>query len=522
MGCSFGRHKAGARAAWARLEAALRGFFRPSGGAKARTAAPEEALKDARAHENFAAAMARAQERLRAKRSLLDVILADLAPAPEPAIPAAPEAAPAPAEGPGAHTLYDHLNSLLCEIDARDAALEAGVEALRAARASAEAANLAKSQFLANMSHELRTPLNAVIGYSEILEEDCAARGDAESTKDAARIRAAAKHLLALINEILDLSKIEAGRMELTLAEVDLADLIHDAAETVRPLAEANGDALRVSIAPDLACLRVDAIKLKQCLLNLLSNAAKFTRNGEVRLRGERVRAGGREDVRLIVEDTGIGMSPEQVQRLFQPFVQGHAHIARDFGGTGLGLAITRRLTQLMGGDVTVASVEGAGSTFTITLPAYDLVRETPRRAPGDRIAVVIDDDPNARDLVRRAIDRFGFETRGAATAAQGLAVAKSCEPSIIIVDIRLPDASGWLVLETLSDHYGGDVPILVHSIEDDRGRAMALGACAMLVKPVDRDQLAAAILRFARPAKTAPAHGAQAFAALDTGCKAG
>lgn len=269
--------------------------------------------------------------------------------------------------GSGLESLQTRLGSILAEIDARDASLTEAVYALEQAKQGAEAASLSKSQFLANMSHELRTPLNAVIGYAEILEEDLEVEGQDQSVKDARKIRSAAKHLLALINEILDLSKIEAGRMELSLVPTDLNALVSDVQAMIAQLASEKNNTLVFDV-DDLGTAAMDDTKMRQCLFNLLSNACKFTENGTIRLEGRRVGS----KMQFLVQDSGIGMTSAQVGKLFQPFVQADSSTTRRFGGTGLGLMITRELARLMGGDVTVASIAGVGSTFTLTLQLQD------------------------------------------------------------------------------------------------------------------------------------------------------
>jgi len=237
-------------------------------------------------------------------------------------------------------------------------------------RMEAEKANAAKSEFLATMSHELRTPLNAVIGYSEILEEDLTGEGRDLGARDAQRIRIAGRHLLTLINDILDLSKIEAGRFEVSLRETDIGQIVQDVAATLEPAVKANGNQLKVSCDLDGVVMTEDVL-VKQCLLNLLSNANKFTKEGRLGLAVTR-----EEDVvRFVAVDTGIGMTAEHLAGLFQPFVQADASMTRRFGGTGLGLAITRRLARLLGGDVTVTSAEGVGSTFTLTVSVAAVAR---------------------------------------------------------------------------------------------------------------------------------------------------
>ena len=242
--------------------------------------------------------------------------------------------------------------------------------ALQEALHKAEAASRAKSTFLANMSHELRTPLNAIIGYSEMLEEEALESGLADIIPDTQKIHNAGKHLLTLINDILDLSKIEAGRMELYLEKFDLGNLIEEVVATLHPLVEKNHNQLQVSCCVNLGVMYADLTKVRQILFNLLSNALKFTEGGTVILSATRERSGGSDWVYLQVSDTGIGMSAEQQQGLFQPFMQGDASTTRKYGGTGLGLAISRLFCQMMGGDITLESELGVGSTFTVKLKA--------------------------------------------------------------------------------------------------------------------------------------------------------
>ena len=249
-------------------------------------------------------------------------------------------------------------------------ALSQAEEQAQAQRAAAVAANKAKSQFLANMSHELRTPLNAIIGYSEILKEDLQAANETTGAQDAMRITRAGRHLLTLINELLDISKIEAGKLEISLSPVDVSAEIAGTAETVRLQAQANGNRFVMDLAPDLGFAQADALRLRQVILNLLSNAVKFTHEGEVRLSARREVAADSASIVIAVTDTGIGMTEDQIARLFKPFEQAHAGIAQEFGGTGLGLAISERLTALMGGSIIAESTPGKGSTFTLRLPA--------------------------------------------------------------------------------------------------------------------------------------------------------
>jgi signal transduction histidine kinase len=316
-----------------------------------------------RALIEFEASLARAQESLVSRRSLLAAIGATHGFEFDVDEHVAANAAKFNPAKNGLESLQERLASILAEIDARDESLTEAIQALEQAKQDAEAANVAKSQFLANMSHELRTPLNAVIGYAEIIAEDLELDGLKQSAQDAHKIRNAAKHLLALINEILDLSKIEAGKTELSLVETNLDSLVHDVQSMTKTLADEKGNALIVEVA-DLGSAHVDDTKMRQCLFNLLSNACKFTQNGTVRLEGRREG----DKLHFLVQDSGIGMSPAHLAKLFQPFVQADSSTTRRFGGTGLGLMITRELARLMGGDVTVTSIEGVGSTFMFTM----------------------------------------------------------------------------------------------------------------------------------------------------------
>jgi signal transduction histidine kinase len=246
---------------------------------------------------------------------------------------------------------------------------DARASQLRVAKEAAEAADRTKSQFLANMSHELRTPLNAIIGYSEMLQEMAQDDGVESFIPDLEKISAAGKHLLALINDILDISKIEAGKMTLAPEKFAVAPLVAQVAATVLPLVQKNGNALEMNDHQAAGEMVADSTRLRQCLLNLLSNACKFTDQGKITLTVERRTHQGREWMVFRVADTGIGMTPEQLEKLFKPFEQADASTTRKYGGTGLGLAISLKFCQLMGGDITVESEPGKGSTFTMYLP---------------------------------------------------------------------------------------------------------------------------------------------------------
>ncbi|GAM99505.1 hypothetical protein U91I_03159 [alpha proteobacterium U9-1i] len=346
----------------------------------------------------------------------------------------------------------------------------------------AERADSAKTQFLANMSHELRTPLNAIIGYSEMLIEESQ---ETDTVADAGRILASAKHLLTLLNEVLDLSKIEAGRMELEIEDAPVQDLLAEVSDTMRALSASKGLDLCVQADADLL-VRADMFRLKQCLLNLISNAVKFTDAGSIVVRASQTAAGR---VTISVTDTGCGMTPSQIGKVFGAYAQADASVARKFGGTGLGLAISQRLVTLMGGQIGVESAVGKGSTFTIDLPA-----------PSARVqrtsVLVIDDDRDAASLVMRALEAVGMEARAAHDGVSGLAALRTMRPSLVILDIHLPDMSGWDVLAEIRMLNGP--PVIVHSVDDARRRANLAGAAAFFQKPAPRDALTAAALRLA------------------------
>ncbi|HYD88232.1 MAG TPA: ATP-binding protein [Vitreimonas sp.] len=451
-----------------------------------------------RREADFIAAMQRAEEALKGKRALYGEDVG--------AVEAIDEGAVNLVE------MHERLDRIIAEMDVRDAMLTETMASLRAAREAAESASVSKSQFLASMSHELRTPLNAIIGYSEILKEEAEDDGRSGDVADIERVLTAARQLLHLINDILDLSKIEAGRMDVAASEFDVGKLIGEAAAIVRPSVEKNGNALVLDFADGLGIASTDSFKLNQCLLNLLANAAKFTQNGDITIRAKRDRAAGGDWIEIAVRDSGIGMTSEQVQRLFNAFVQADATTAQRYGGTGLGLAITRKTMQLLGGDVAVASAPGEGSTFTLRFPAHLPAPVAPARFDsdalegegGERIVLIIDDEESARDLASRSLARLGFDVRGASSGAEGLRLAMALKPSLIVLDINLPDITGWDVIEGLAASCEtAGTPIIVHSVDDDRQRALSLGARDLLVKPADRDVLAAAALRFARVSET-------------------
>jgi len=375
-------------------------------------------------------------------------------------------------------------------------------ETLTAARDAADQASRTKSNFLANMSHELRTPLNAIIGVTEMLEEDARDLKRDDEIEPLNRVLNAGRHLLALINDILDLSKIEAGKMELHPEEFRIESLIDDVVKTIEPLAAKNKNKVAVECAPHLGVMLVDQTRARQALLNLVSNANKFTESGTVTIRAERHRESARDWITVAVSDTGIGMTPEQMGKLFQDFSQADSSTTRKYGGTGLGLAISRRFCQMMEGDIAVASELGRGSTFTIRLPA--IFGDTPSAVPlpsratsvktgkGDAaLILVVDDDATVRDVVGRYLEREGFSVAKADGGKEGLRLARELHPDAITLDIAMPDLDGWTVLAAIKgDPDLAELPVILMTIVDEKNRGYALGATDYLVKPVDRERL--------------------------------
>jgi PAS domain S-box-containing protein len=371
---------------------------------------------------------------------------------------------------------------------------------LEGLRDQAMEANKAKSTFLANMSHELRTPLNAILGYSEMLGEELE---DPDAQQDVHKIQAAGRHLLSLINSILDLSKIEAGRMELFMETVSVAFLVRDVCEIAEPLALNQRNAFVVDVADDVGRMVADEVKLRQVLVNLLANAFKFTEDGEVRLTARRVRKGETDWIAFSVRDSGIGIAQDDLARLFEEFSQADGSTTRQFGGTGLGLAISRRFARMMGGDITVESELGKGSTFTVQLPANTVEREGQEDEPrggGEIRVLVIDDDPGVRELLARTLAAEGCRVLTAASGVQGIERARSFEPDVITLDIMMPGMDGWAVLAALKDDEAlASVPVVVVSMVDERRTGFALGASAYLTKPIDRKRLVQLVSGFHR-----------------------
>jgi len=410
----------------------------------------------------------------------------------------------------GAYSLFERNITLQKNVEARthdlerlNAELHRMIDEANQAQESAEQANRSKSIFLANMSHELRTPLNAIIGYSEMLLEEAEDLEETGFSSDLQKIQAAGKHLLGLINDILDLSKIEAGKMGLYLEDFSVGLMIEDVCTTIRPLIEKNTNSLVVQQSADLGEMRADLTKMRQMLFNLLSNASKFTENGAITLTMDRVSHDDGDQLIFSVADSGIGMNEEQISRLFQAFTQADVSTTRKYGGTGLGLTITRRFCEMMGGTIEVKSELGKGSVFTIRLPASvaEPKVDTPPVPQLNHIAadcsegrctlLVIDDDPMVCEMMQRFLDADGFHVVSAHSGAEGLALARELKPCAITLDVMMPSMDGWAVLNTLKhDPELAHIPVIMMTIVDDKNMGYALGAADYLVKPLERERL--------------------------------
>ena len=383
-------------------------------------------------------------------------------------------------------------------------------EALEEKSRELEAASRHKSQFLANVSHELRTPLNAILSYSQLLLEEVEELGQHNFVPDLRKIHTAGTHLLGLINDILDLSKVEAGKMDLYVETFDVRALVEDVVSLVRPLVERKANTLHVRYADGMGTMRADVTKVRQALFNLLSNAAKFTEHGTISLSVTRAPIDGIDSLAFAVADSGIGMSPEQMSKLFQAFAQADSSTTRKYGGTGLGLAISRHFCRMMGGDITVESEIGKGSTFTIRLPAVVAGPATtpePGAEPTSGALIgsgftllVIDDDAAARELVQRFLATEGFHIVTASSGAEGLRLAKELRPDVISLDVLMPGMDGWAVLTALkADPDLADIPVMMLTILEEKNMAYALGASEYLTKPIDRGRLVAVLERYRR-----------------------
>jgi len=427
-----------------------------------------------------------------------------------------------------AHATVELRNTLL-ELEKKNRELD--VQSSRA-----QEANKSKSRFLANMSHELRTPLNAIIGYSEMLEEEAEQAGDTDYIPDMQKVNLAGRHLLSLINDILDLSKVEAGKMTLYLETADVEPVVKYAVSTTRPLAAQNSNELVLDCDPNIGSMRMDVTKVRQVLFNLLSNACKFTEEGTITLAVKRIEMGNKEWIEFTVSDTGIGMTPDQMEHLFEAFAQADASIAKKYGGTGLGLTLSKSFSKLMGGEIDVCSESGKGSVFTLLLPVEppasvavkgeedpvvladtpvgdagivrftsDLPAKSERRTQISRV-LIIDDDTLVHDMLRRMFVKEGFEVYTATNGEEGLDRARDIRPNVIILDVLMPGMDGWSVLASLKgDNELSGIPVVMLSMVDDRTRGYALGVTEYLTKPADKQQLLDILRRSVREGPVAP-----------------
>ena len=367
------------------------------------------------------------------------------------------------------------------------------------------------------MSHELRTPLNAIIGYSEMLQEEARDDGNESYLPDLGKILVSGRHLLELINGVLDLAKIESGKMEIHLEDFDVAELVKGVEGTILPLVRNNANQIELSGLDDLGRMQSDVTKLRQMLFNLLSNACKFTQEGVVRLEAERTTEAGEDWFRFRVSDLGIGMDEEQLSRVFEEFSQADASTTKLYGGTGLGLPITKKFCEMLGGSITATSEPGQGSTFEIRLPARTPAEEeaAPEAGAGlvdaapDGAATVlaIDDDAAARDLIARFLGGEGYRVLTATDGEEGLRLAREQRPDLITLDVMMPHVDGWSVLQQLKDDPElAAIPVILLTMTDERNLGFALGASEYLTKPIDRDQLAEVLRTYEGGDRSAPA----------------
>ena len=423
-------------------------------------------------------------------------------------------------------SVVDSQSELLAEIDRHQATLDD----LKSAKDEAERANGAKSDFLAKMSHELRTPLNAVLGYSEILLEDAELDGNGEQIADLQKISAAGKHLLAMVNDILDISKIEAGKTELYVEEVDIDQLLNEIEMTARPLAAKNTNTFVIEKVGDLGMAKIDLTKTRQAIFNLLSNASKFCQNGKIEMHVSRKDIGGVAMLEFAVSDTGVGIGEEALATLFENFSQANAAVNAKFGGTGLGLSLSRNLCRLMGGDITSTSVLGQGSTFTIQLPASvhsensgsEDIAETAQQVDETLVAaaadlrafqdgdagiaadsvpssamkvLVIDDDKEYLSLVDRILRKEGFSPILTDQPGSAVQLARAVKPALILLDVLMPEIDGWAVVDELkTTPETASIPLIMVSVIDGPQNSTENKADAFIPKPVDSKQLSKTI----------------------------
>jgi signal transduction histidine kinase/DNA-binding response OmpR family regulator len=384
---------------------------------------------------------------------------------------------------------------------------------LEEAMAMANNANQSKSNFLANMSHELRTPLNAIIGLSELLVEELQEEKNETYLEPISRIFGAGKHLLALINDILDLSKIEAGKMELFIEEFKLKDALNEILVISSPLAEKNNNTLFIECPDSVDIIKNDTTKLKQILINLISNACKFTNNGQITLKITEITEQNKSMLDFAVSDTGIGITQEQITKLFGNFVQADSSTSKKFGGTGLGLAITKKMSELMGGDIRVTSEIGKGTTMTVRIPRVVQGNKSNTKdvatiasvqkihqveLTSDMKILVIEDNEIECQIIDNYLKNSGYSATFSNNGEEGLKMALSLKPDLILLDIFLPGINGWEVLHSLKNNpQTCDINVVMISMLEEKNKGYVMGASDYLVKPFDQKQLVQTLSRY-------------------------
>ena len=381
--------------------------------------------------------------------------------------------------------------------DEVNALIAARTTEMESSRDEARDANEEKTRFFANMSHELRTPLNAILGYGEMLAEDCEDLGYDDLLPDLKKITSAGSHLLSLINNILDISKIEAGRMELYLTSFEIESMVETIKDVTGPLASANDNGFKVNLQDALGSMTQDETKIRQCLTNFLSNAFKFTLSGTVTLDVDTFMQDELEMIRFAVTDTGEGMTEEGLSKVFREYEQAERSTSAKHGGTGLGLPITKKLAEMMGGDVMVTSEIGTGSVFTLYVPRvcpqeHDEVEDgnaISKLSDKEKVVVLIDDDVPIHDIIRRTLSKIGLTLIGATDGEKGLQIVREMKPKLLLLDVLMPGRDGWSILkECKSDPELRDMPVVMVSQLSQDVLSESLGADDYLTKPIDRD----------------------------------